>query len=303
MEEIKSENKSEIKGEYQYLNLVKKVLETGQERQTRNSIVKSLFNYNMVFDMKEGFPLITTKKMFWRGIVEELLFFLSGKTDTKILEEKGISIWKGNTSREFLDSIGMKNRKEMLMGPMYGYQWRFFNAEYNEKTGVPLDNKWHPDQIRHIIDIIKKDPFSRRIMMTSYNPEQVHLGVLYPCHSIVLQFYVREVEGKKYLDMFCYNRSSDLFLGLPFNISSSALLLCIIANITDIEPGVLYISCGDVHIYQNHYDTCKEQLTREPYPFPKLVINKKLELDKINYEDFALENYICHPSIKAEMTA
>jgi thymidylate synthase len=299
MEEIKSE----IKGEYQYLNLVKKVLETGQERQTRNSVVKSLFNYNMVFDMKEGFPLITTKKMFWRGIVEELLFFLSGKTDTKILEEKGINIWRENTSREFLDSIEMKDRKEGLMGPMYGFQWRFFNAEYNEETGLPIYVYGKPDQIRYVIDTIKKDPFSRRIIMTCFNPEQTEQSVLYPCHSIILQFYIREIEGKKYLDMFAYNRSSDILLGLPFNIAGSALLLCIIANLTDIEPGVLYITGGDCHIYQNHYKASKEQLSKTPYPFPKLVINKKLELDKINYEDFTLENYICHPSIKADMVA
>ena len=213
-------------GENQYL----KILTFGMNKDTRNGIVKSLFNENMMFDLRNGFPLLTTKNMFFRGIVEELLFFLRGETNSKILEEKGVNIWKGNTNREFLDSLGLTGRKEGMMGPMYGYQWRFFNAKYDETSGKPLEKGI--DQLKNVISTIKNNKDSRRIIMTDYNPCQVSQCVLYPCHSIVIQFYVSDGQ----LDMFCYNRSQDLFLGVPFNIASSALLLSIIAKICLLQP-------------------------------------------------------------------
>lgn len=293
--------------ETQYLNLLDKILKYGDFRKTRNSNTYSLFSETLKVDLRDGFPLLTTKKMFIRGIIEELLFFLKGETDSKILEEKNVNIWKGNTSREFLDSLDMKYRKEGIMGPMYGYQWRYFNSEYNEKNGNPLEYSNHIDQLEDVINLIKNDPFSRRILLTSYNPSQSKQGVLYPCHSIVCQFYC---DSNNNLDMNCYNRSQDIFHGVPFNIASSALLLMIIASITGKIPRYLNIIMGDVHIYDLHVESVKLQIQRTPYKLPKLVINDnkiKLisnnlkELDKLNFEDFKLYDYNYHPAIKVDM--
>jgi len=239
--------------------------------------------------------------MFMKGVVEELLFFLRGETDSKLMEAKGVNIWKGNTERKFLDSLGMKERKEGLMGPMYGYQWRFYGAKYDEITGKPLEAG--VDQLRLIVDTIRKDPGSRRILMTDFNPFQAIQGVLYPCHSIVLQFYVDD----GFLDMFCYNRSQDLFLGVPFNIASSALLLTIVAKVTGLVARNLHMSLGDIHIYKEHYDVVAEQLTRHRYCFPSLIITRECkeieDIEKLCYEDFKIEKYMFNPPIKAGMIA
>lgn len=285
--------------EYQYIKLVSDILENGDIRNTRNGETKSIFGRTLEFDLRKGFPLLTTKKMFFRGIVEELLFFLRGETDTKILEQKGIYIWKQNTSREFLDSLGMFSRPEGLMGPMYGYQWRNFNAAYDNETGISENGI---DQLKNVVTTILKEPASRRILMTTYNPLQVSEGVLYPCHSLILQFHV--MDG--YLDVICYNRSQDVFLGTPFNIASTALLLTIIANMTDLMPRKLIMNLGDVHIYKDHYEIATEQIWRNTFHFPSLLINKKIileEIEKLNFENFILENYKCHPAIKAAMIA
>jgi dihydrofolate reductase/thymidylate synthase len=286
--------------EEQYLKLLNKILLNGDYRNTRNSETYSLFCEHLKLDLREGFPLLTTKKMFIRGIIEELLFFLRGETDSKILEDKNVNIWKGNTSRYFLDSLNMNNRKEGLMGPMYGYQWRFFNAKYNEENGKNLENGI--DQLENVINLINNDPYSRRILLTSYNPCQSDKGVLYPCHSVICQFYC---DSNNNLDMFCYNRSQDIFHGVPFNIASSSLLLMIIANITNRNPRYLNISMGDVHIYKSHLDSVKIQLERIPYKLPKLLINKKIEnlndIENLNFNDFELIDYISHPAIKVDM--
>jgi dihydrofolate reductase/thymidylate synthase len=285
--------------ESEYLSLLKKVYEK-ELRNSRNSLVKSCFFNTLQFDLTKGFPLLTTKKMFFKGIVEELLFFLRGDTDTSILEKKGINIWKGNTDRKFLDSIGKTERKEGVMGPMYGYQWRFFGTEYNEETtrpkGVGID------QLEYVIDLIKNDPCSRRIIMTDFNPLQASEGVLYPCHSLIVQFYVED----GFLDMSCYNRSQDLFHGVPFNIASSALLLSIIANITDLKPRFFNMVLGDTHIYKDHFSQVETQLKREMFKFPKLNICKKINLETIPFlclEDFSLINYVSGDLIKASMVA
>jgi len=287
-------------GESNYLKLIRDIPQVF--RQTRNGETTAVFGKHLTFNLHEhGFPLLTTKKMFFRGIVEELLFFLRGDTDTKLLEAKGINIWKGNTNRAFLDSLGMNERKEGLMGPMYGYQWRFFNALYDEKTGKNLTPG--TDQLALVVDLIRKDPNSRRIIMSSFNAEQAFMGVLYPCHSLTLQFYVHD----QFLDMFCYNRSQDLFLGTPFNIASSALLLTLVAKITNKIPGTLFMSLGDVHIYKNHYNLALEQSQRQPYAFPTIKITKDIteitDVEKLTFEDFFLEGYNSHPAIKAEMVA
>jgi dihydrofolate reductase/thymidylate synthase len=305
-------------GEQQYLELIKDILDNGERRKTRNAETLSDFCKHLKFDLRDGFPLLTTKKMFLKGIIEELLFFIRGDTNSKILEEKGINIWKGNTSREFLDANGFKNRKEGEMGPMYGSQWRNFNSIYDTKKGTiekeicntclakGYDNPELPefniDQLKFVINEIKNNPTSRRIIITTFNPSQVQQGVLWPCHSITIQFYVQD----EYLDMFCYNRSSDAFLGLPFNIASSSLFLMIISQLTNLKPRYFNLSLGDVHIYDNHIEPVKEQLERKPYLFPKIDLPKFTnleEVEKLKYQDFKLIDYQSYQSIKAEMIA
>jgi dihydrofolate reductase / thymidylate synthase len=287
--------------EQQYLDLLDKILHKGIPRVGRNGETTSLFGEKLVFNLTEGFPLLTTKKMFFRGIVEELLFFLKGETNSKFLEEKGVNIWKGNTTREFLNNLGMKNREEGIMGPIYGYQWRFFNAKYDENTGKPLEKGI--DQLEEVINTIRSDPYSRRILMTDFNPLQAKQGVLYPCHSIILQFYVSE----GFLDMSCYNRSQDTFLGTPFNIASSALLLTLIANVTNLVPRYLHMNLGDVHIYKQHYNFVRDQISRCPYPLPKLLVKKQLktllDVESLKFDDFFLQDYQSYPVIKTEMVA
>lgn len=301
---------ADLQGEKQYLDILKELINTRDtiERNGRNGKVYSRFFKTMSFDLTKGFPLLTTKKMFIRGVLEELFLFLQGLTDTKILENKGVNIWKGNTSREFLDKIGKSERDEGIMGPMYGYQWRFFGAEYDEKMHGPcLQNEEKDthsyDQLENIIKKIKTDPDSRRIMMTSFNPLQADDGVLYPCHSIVLQFYV---DGK-FLDMSCYNRSQDMFLGVPFNISSAGFLLMIISKITGLFPRMLNMVLGDYHVYTKHLEQTKEQISRQRYVFPTVSILKNLEtikdIEKLCVEDFSIKDYKSHEKIHAEMIA
>ena len=289
-------------GETQYLSLLKDVILNGDERQTRNSVTKSTFGKSLTFDLQDGFPLLTTKKMFLKGIIEELLFFLRGETNSKILEEKNVNIWKGNTSREFLDKNGFEHRKEGMMGAMYGFQLRHFNAEYDEETGRNKTEGF--DQLKYVVDLIQNDPNSRRILMTSFNPIQADNGVLYPCHSIVCKFYCN---SNDLIDLCVYNRSQDLFHGVPFNIASSALLLCIIAKLCHKKPVKLIMNLGDCHIYQSHYEVVQEQLTRFKCPLPKLVITKELntlnDIHHLVFEDFRLENYVCHSPLKADMVA
>ena len=286
-----------FKGEMGYLNLLRDVFEKGFLREGRNGYTKSIFHTSLSFNLKEeGFPLLTTKKMFLRGIVEELIFFLKGQTNSKILEEKKINIWKGNTSKEFLEKMKL-DYPEGEMGPMYGFQWRHFNAPY------PLDEKDSGiDQLLNLIEKIKSDPDSRRLLMTDFNPCQADLGVLYPCHSIIQQFYV---ENDRYLDMFVFNRSSDLFLGLPFNIASSALMLMIIAKLTDLEPRWLHISLGDAHIYDKHIteNAIQSQLQRVPRKFPRIEIKEFSAVEDLTFDHFDLYDYDCHEAIKATMVA
>lgn len=289
-------------GEKQYLQLLENILDKGKLCKGRNGDTLSVFVRHMNFDLREGFPLLTTKKMFWKGIVEELLFFLRGDTNTKILENEGINIWKRNTTKEFIKSRGL-NYAEGVFGPLYGYQFRHFNAPYEVNlNGEPIKNEGGVDQLLNVIKNIKQEPKSRRIIMTSYNPYQVEEGVLYPCHSIVLQFYVDE----EYLDMYCYNRSSDAFLGLPFNIASSSLLLIIIAKITNKIPRYFNLSLGDCHIYSSHIQQVKKQINRIPYKFCFVELPDIKNIDDIHnlsYKNFILNDYKSHSFIKAEMVA
>lgn len=283
--------------ELQYLECLYDVLKSGERKITRNAITYSKFNITLTHNLEDGFPLLTTKKMFWKGIVEELLFFIRGDTDTKLLSDKGIKIWEGNTTKEFISKMGLPY-KEGTMGPMYGYQWRYFNKPYLQTS----DNNYHGvDQIKKIINEIKEDPNSRRILMTTFNPAQVDQGVLYPCHSIIIQF---QVSYPNKLNCTMYTRSSDMLLGIPFNIASTALFVHIIASLTNKIPGTLNIVLGDYHIYEEHIDAVKKQLARIPYNFPTLKMPSFTNIEDVErstFHDYQIEGYLCHDNIKAKM--
>lgn len=287
-----------IHQEQQYLDILRNILNNGDETEGRNGKTISLFKQDMKFDLRDGFPLLTTKKMFIRGIIEELLFFLRGDTDTNILKEKNVNIWNGNTNREFLDSLGMTDRREGVMGPMYGYQWRHYNAPYDEEGACPKEKGI--DQLAYVIHLIKNQPKSRRILMTAFNPVQLFEGVLPPCHSVVLQFFVKDDE----LDMFAYSRSADMFLGVPFNIASYALFLSIVSKITNKQPRFLHITLGDSHIYSEHIEQVKTQISRVPYRFPTLSISDKLktidDIHSLTVSDFNISNYKSHNIVKGK---
>lgn len=289
--------------EIQYTECLYDVLYNGERKQTRNAITLSKFNRTLTHDLHDGFPLLTTKKMFWKGIVEELLFFIRGETNTKLLSSKGIKIWDGNTSKEFIKKNGLPY-EEGIMGPMYGYQWRFFNKPYtqNSQNNISSD-EIGIDQLKKVIKEIKEDPNSRRILMTTFNPAQVNEGVLYPCHSIIIQF---QVSYPNKLNCSMYIRSSDLLLGLPFNIASTALLVHIIAQLTDKIPGILNIILGDYHIYEEHLLAVLTQLKRTPYNLPNLKMKTFAsieEIEKSSYHDYIIEGYTSHDAITAKMVA
>ena len=285
--------------EQQYLKLIEKVKYNGELRQTRNAKTFSVFDETISFDLQNGFPLLTTKKMFWKGIVEELLFFIRGDTNSKNLEEKGVNIWKGNTSQQFINDCGLQY-EEGDMGPMYGWNWRHYGADYID-CNTDYKGKGF-DQLKKVIFEIKNDPNSRRILMTDFNPSIAHKGVLYPCHSLLLQFYVRD----NYLDVKMYQRSVDTMLGLPFNIASTALLLTIISKITNRTPGKVTITMGDCHIYDQHLSAINTQLDRTPYRLPTVKIPDFTSIEEVEVstlKDYIVEDYIYHPTIKASMVA
>lgn len=287
----------------QYLDLCRHVLEHGEKREDRTGTgTISTFGYQMRFDLTKGFPLLTTKKVFYRGIFEELLWFLSGNTNIKPLVDKKVGIWnewpydkyskspdfKGETLEEFIEKI--RDDQEFAdkygnLGPVYGKQWRDFN-------GV--------DQITQLIDGIKNNPFSRRHLVVAYNPGEVKDMALPPCHSL-FQFYV-SADGKK-LSCQLYQRSGDVFLGVPFNIASYSLLLAMVAQVCDLEPYEFVHTFGDVHIYLNHLDQINEQLSRTPRPLPKLVLNKDVKnIFDFKYEDIKIEDYDPYPAIKGAVS-
>jgi dihydrofolate reductase/thymidylate synthase len=293
-------------GEIGYLNLMNKILNEGVENMTRNAITLSTFGETLEFDLTLGFPLLTTKKMYWRGIVEELLWFIRGDTNSKILENKKVNIWRANTTREFLNNRGLIHYEEGDIGPMYGFQWRNYGVDYNG-----MNHEYHGgyDQLKNCLELIINDPTSRRILMTTFNPAVVKDSVLAPCHGIKVQFNVSNNKLDLQMDM----RSSDVFLGLPYNITSYAILLELISKLTNYQSGKLIMTLGNTHIYNDHIKACKTQLQRIPYYLPKLNIKKKYYgnsvddmlnyLETLQYEDFEIKNYNYHPTIKAQMIA
>lgn len=258
----------------QYLDLIQRVLDEGVKKEDRTGTgTISLFGHQMRFDLSQGFPLLTTKKMFTRGIIEELLWFISGSTNKKVLQEKNVHIW---------DQWGDDETGEL--GPVYGKQWR--DWEGNDGS--------HHDQLLDAVETIKKNPDSRRIIVSSWHVEEIDRMGLPPCHCF-FQFYV--VDGK--LSLQLYQRSADIFLGVPFNIASYALLLLMTAQVTGLKPGVFVHTLGDAHIYLNHLDQVREQLSRTPFALPQMQLNPAItDLRDFRISDFTLTDYQCHPAIK-----
>jgi thymidylate synthase len=261
----------------QYLDLLDYVLKNGTKKtdRTRTGTV-SVFGYQMRFNLEEGFPLLTTKKLHLKSILYELLWFLRGDTNIKFLTDNKVSIWN-----EWADENGE-------LGPVYGYQWRSWDKPDGQKV----------DQISQVIDSIRKNPDSRRHIVSTWNVGELDMMALPPCH-LLFQFYV--ADGKLSCQM--YQRSADIFLGVPFNIASYAILTMMIAQVTGLQPGDFVHTLGDAHLYLNHMEQAKLQLTRQPYTLPQLRINPGIKnIFDFKYEDFSLENYNAHTHIKAEIS-
>ena len=281
------------------------ILEHGEDRPDRTGTgTRSVFGYQTRYDLREGFPLLTTKKMYLRPIAEELLWFIKGDTNIKYLVDRNVKIWNewpyedfkksedfnGETLEEFVEKIKNDDdfaKKHGNLGPVYGAQWRNFN---NEGT----------DQLMKLIDSLKNNPFSRRHIISAWNPSQVDEMALPPCHTL-MQFYVSS--DKKYLSCQLYQRSADTFLGVPFNIASYALLTCMLAQVCGYEPKEFIHTIGDAHIYKNHFDVVKTQIEREPLPLPRLVLNKDIDnLFDFRIEDIKLEGYQSHGPLKGKVS-
>lgn len=282
--------------ESQYLNQVKFVLDHGKKKDDRTGTgTLSVFGLHARYDLRDKFPLLTTKRVFWRGIVKELLWFIKGSTDAKLLSKQGVKIWDANGSRDFLDDLGFTSRREGDLGPIYGFQWRHFGAKY---VGPDADYSGQGfDQLQKIIDTIKENPNDRRMVMSAWNPVDIPLMALPPCH-VLCQFYVLDGE----LSCQLYQRSADLGLGVPFNIASYALLTYMIAHITNLKPGDFIHTIGDGHIYLNHIEPLKGQLKRNPRAPPQLKILRRVSnINDFTYDDFILEGYDPHPPVPMAM--
>jgi dihydrofolate reductase/thymidylate synthase len=283
--------------ELQYLDAIRDIISTGVDKSDRTGIgTISKFGYTMKFDCSKSFPLLTTKDTFWRGIVEELIWFINGDTNVKNLQSKKIHFWDGNASREYLDNIGLSHREEGDLGPVYGFQWRYSGAEYktmhDDYTGHGVD------QLMNVINDINNNPNSRRIIMCAWNPKDLNLMALPPCH-VLCQFYI---ENNDKLSLQMYQRSADMGLGVPFNIASYALLLNMVAQVTNKKVGNYIHTIGDAHVYKNHVEALQKQLERIPRAFPILKINKEVEaIDKFKFSDFQLIGYNPYPKIKMDM--
>ena len=287
--------------ENQYLKLVSDVLTEGVMEDGRNGKVLTVFGSAMHFSLKDNtIPLLTTKKLAWKTCLRELLWFIRGQTSNEVLKKQNVHIWDGNASREFLDSRGLTNLKENDLGPIYGHQWRHFNAKYSDcntdYTGQGFD------QLDYIIKCLKdtKERNSRRLVMSAWNPCQLDEMALPPCH-ILCQFNV--TDGNK-LSCSLYQRSCDLGLGVGFNIASYSFLTHLIAHHCNLEVLDFYYYLGNCHIYEQHIEPLREQIIREPYKFPKIVIKNKYEdIISYNVDDFEILDYEFHPLIKMEMIA
>ena len=264
----------------QYLDLLSHVLHDGTPKADRTGTgTRSIFGHQMRFDLADGFPMVTTKKLYTRAIVHELLWFLKGDTNIKYLTDNKVTIWD-----EWADANGD-------LGPVYGKQWRSWAAPDGRTI----------DQISDVIAEIKRNPFSRRLVVSAWNPVDIPAMALAPCHCL-FQFHVAEVAGRKRLSLLLYQRSADVFLGVPFNIASYALLLAMVAQVTGCEAGDFVHSFGDAHLYDNHVEQAQLQLTRSPKPLPTLRLNPDVNsIFDFTYDDIAIEGYEAWPAIKADV--
>lgn len=288
--------------ESQYLELIRHILKNGTFEEGRNGRTKSVFGYSMRFSLKNNIvPLLTTKRVAWKTCFHELIWFIRGETNNNLLNEKNVHIWDGNGSRDFLDSRGLNDYEVNDLGPVYGHQWRNFNANYTNchenyrGKGV--------DQLQNIIDMLKdpKERTSRRLVLSAWNPCQLEEMALPPCH-VLMQFNVRE---NKYLSCSLYQRSGDVGLGIPFNIASYSFLTHIIAHHCDLIADEFVHFIGNAHIYEDHIETLQVQIQREPIPFPKMRFSKvHVNIDDYSIEDIEwIEKYKHHDTLKMKMSA
>jgi len=281
--------------EMKYLKLLEGIMNRGISTETRNGLVKSTFGEKMVFNL-ESFPLLTTKKMGYKTILRELLWFINGSTDNRLLKEQNVHIWDGNGTKEFLVSRGLTYEEDDL-GPIYGFQWRHFGAEYNSRetdyTGKGVD------QLKWLIEEIKNNPSSRRLILNAWNVSDLDKMALPPCH-ILSQYYVNELDGT--LSCQLYQRSGDMFLGVPFNIASYAFLTYILCKLTGYKPGYLHHVIGDAHIYEDHETSVLKQIKRVPKKVPKLTVSDELvDIDGITEDMFTIEGYESYGRLTAPM--
>ena len=274
-----------------YLDLLRHVRQTGEVRKDRTGVgTLGIFGAQLRFDLAQGFPLVTTKKVHTKSIIQELLWFLAGRTDNAWLTERGVTIWNEWATAEQCAKFG---RGEGELGPVYGHQWRNFGAT---KKADGTYNSDGVDQIKLLIEQLKKNPASRRHLITGWNPLEADKVALPPCHTL----YQFHVSTDNRLSCQLYQRSADLFLGVPFNIASYSLLTHMIAQVTGLKPGHFVHTFGDAHIYSNHLEQVDLQCSREPRPLPQLILNPEIkDLFDFKYEDITIEGYDPHPGIKA----
>jgi len=304
--------------ELQYVNLIKKIIDEGHWEEGRNGKTKSIFGEMMRFSLQAGkIPILTTKKTAWKTCLKELLWFIRGETDNKLLQEQGVHIWDGNSTKEFMESRGLGHYPEGMLGPIYGFQWRGFNGDYDMNTGrrlishssnaggaapLPATTSAIVDQLQYIIDALK-DPTqrtSRRLIMTAWNPCQLDEMALPPCH-VMCQFNVHD--GNK-LSCALTQRSVDASLGLPFNIASYSFLTHLLAEHCGLEAYEFIHFMGNCHIYEDHIEPMKAIFDRTPYKFPTLEIyTKKENINDYEVSDFFVSDYKCHEAIKMKMVA
>lgn len=292
--------------EYQYLSLIKKIIKKGVKEHGRNGTTYTQIGAMMKFSLEDNkIPIMTTKKLAWRVCLKELLWFMNGDTNNELLQKENVKIWNDNATREFLDSRGLTHLKENDLGPVYGHQWRFWNAPYSIREGCDANYKGQGiDQLKNIVNEINKSKetgeISRRMIMTAWNPEQIDEMALPPCH-VLSQFHI--TEGNK-LSCSLYQRSADMGLGVPFNIASYAFLTHILAKHCDLEAKEFVHFIGNAHIYDDHIVSLQDQITKEPYEPPTILISEKKEsIDDYKFEDIKIQEYKYHRPIKMKMRA
>jgi len=295
---------SKIHEEIQYIDLIRTILNEGSIEEGRNGKTRSIFGYSMSFSLKNGtLPLITTKKTAWKTCLKELLFFIRGETDNRVLKKVGVGIWNANSTRQFLDDRGLFHYPEDCLGPIYGYQWRNWNAPYSVTGDVNPSEKRGIDQLLNIINSLKNSETrtSRRLIMTAWNPEQIDEMALPPCH-VMAQFNVRD---GCWLSCCLFQRSGDVGLGVPFNIASYAFLTHILAKHCGLKADKFVYFLGNAHIYEEHIESLNLQIERTPFPFPTIeIVNQKDNIEDYEVDDVKFTSeYICHSLLRMEMKA